>query len=203
MFRKNRLFLLDRRVINNNVIKDIKDINLKDMSKNRHILILEEQLFIKKIDVNRNDSIDEIIYKSFGRDSDYLYHHFTINKGKTLIIYAVKGGNRVKELCEGANKVKVDIIQEYVIRFAKKNIKEKDWELVFLYRDHYYYINYKNKYINNSYINIDINVLKNKIDTIKGSKIYIDNKIDINNFCDYEIVSINLGEMVNEKKLPI
>lgn len=202
MIGKKKVFLLDKTVIYNNLSNNINQINTNEFGKNRHIIILNEEIFIKKLEIKKYDSVEEIIYKYFGKNNDYLYHHFKINKGKTLIIYAVKGGNRVSALCNGADQVKVSVLQDYLIKYINKIIKVKEWDLIFQFMDSYYYIKYKDNYINANYIERDFDMLIKKINSFDSNiNLFIDNNIKFNINCSCKKTHISLGGLYGEKRL--
>ena len=106
------------------------------LGKKRKVIILGEDLYTKKIKLNRKvkvkeEEIQTVIERAFGSSEDFLFHYeFSRRKGE-LIIYAVKGGMKIRELCQGAASITVEPIQMCFFKKFKKNVREKNWETLF------------------------------------------------------------------------
>lgn len=188
-------------------IENIK--NLK-FGRKRSLVILGEDLYTQKVKLNKKikfkeKDIENVIKKSFGNNEDYLFHYSISKRKLELILYAIQGGNKVKELCNGASSIKVTPLQIYFSDKFKNKIKEKEWQCLFAYKECYYYILYKDDFIYKTYVEKDISRF---IDRYVGNEekdnvvTYVDNNIfkEINNEYNNVILK-DFGGILNAKKL--
>lgn len=177
----------------------IKSMKLQDK---RLLFILDQQLYTKKMCFKKNQSINDLILNGFGENKDYLFHYDLVNKKREVIVYAIKGGNIVSILCEGAKKVKVIPIQIYIINNIIKKVKDRAFRVIFQVRNSYYYIEFKDNYIHSSYIEKDINNLIERIDENSFfGNIFIDSDINLENLRNNSFKNINVREFLNEKRI--
>lgn len=156
---------------------------MKINCKNRNIVIINEELFIKTIDLEEkeiNKEINKFIIKSFGEDKDYLFHTIITKDRKRALIYVIKAGNRVDKLCEGAKNIKVIPIQFIIKDKLKKIIKETRWVAIIYIFKKYYILDYNDNFIINSYIEDNIyNIDKQILKLDKEKPIYISKNINM------------------------
>lgn len=151
--------------------------------KNRNIVIINEDLFIKTIDLEEkeiNKKINKFIIESFGEDNDYLFHTIITRDKKRALIYVIKAGNRVDKLCKGAKNIKVIPVQFIIKDKLKKIIKESKWVAIIYIFEKYYVLDYEDNFIINSYIEDDIyNIDKQVLKLNKEKTIYISKNINM------------------------
>jgi hypothetical protein len=162
--------------------------NIK-LLKKRCILILDEDVYIKKVNINSkkilNEDIEKIKEESFGKDEEYLIDYKINEKGGILYIYAIKGGMKVLKVCDGANKAQVIPLQMYVMEKLRKKIKEKSYKCVFTYNDIYYYYSFKEGFVEESRVYKDVDILLEKISKVESQDIlYIEEGVNNLNFSD-------------------
>ena len=156
---------------------------MKINCKNRNIVIINEELFIKTIDLEEkeiNKEINKFIIKSFGEDKDYLFHTIITKDRKRALIYVIKAGNRVDKLCKGAKSIKVIPVQFIIKDKLKKIIKKPKWVAIIYVFKKYYILDYENNFIINSYIEDNIyNIDKQILKLDKEKPIYISKNINM------------------------
>ena len=98
--------------VSNIFINDLENLdkNKQSLKKYINVVILNEEIYTKKYSIKEYKSLKEV-EASFGDNSDFLFHHFYINKGKEIITYAIKGESKVKNICKNAKQVTVKPIQ--------------------------------------------------------------------------------------------
>lgn len=178
--------------------------NIK-LKRKRYIIILDEDIYVKKISINTksilNYEITKIKEESFGKDEEYLID-YNINKKENIVyIYAIKGGNKVSKLCYGAKKAQVVPLQFYVMRKLKTKIKDKVYGFIFKYSDNYYYYFFNKGFVEESYVLKDVESLMKKASVIQNQYIlYIEKGIDLVNFKNIaEFKEIELRRILNER----
>ena len=193
------IYIKNNKVIYNDLEYDYQTI--KDKLKNsakRIVVILNEDIYVKRIEFNRKQSIDNFISNEFGEDEDYLFHYYYLNNKKEVVIYAVKGGNLVLSLCEGIKKVKIIPVQIHIIKILNKLIKSKNWKVIFQFKGSYYYISYLDNYIKSSYVEQKIIDILEKVNEENDfDNMYIDSNISNVNLRNTS--KVNLGEYLNER----
>ena len=186
-------------------IENIKKLNF---GKRRKVLILGEDLYIKKVELNKgvkaNEGyIENIIERAFGSNDDYLFDYNILKSKSEIIIYAIKGGLRIRELCDGCESLNIIPIQIYFLNKLKKDIKEKEWEALFTYRENNYYIFYKDGYILRSIVESDmLRFIEKYLEIEKEHKVttYLDNRISSCFDCKDSLFIIkDFEEILNEK----
>ncbi|WP_310939815.1 hypothetical protein [Clostridium sp. SHJSY1] len=180
----------------------LDDINL---SKTRYIIILDEDIYVKRTSVNykeiSNDKIEKIKEESFGKDEEYLIDYNFNKKEDVLYIYAIKGGKVVSKLCNGANKIKVVPLQFYVMQKLRKKIRDKIYVCGFKYMEKYYYYYFNNGFVEESYVFKDLEDMIKKINIIENKCVlYIEKGIDYRKFVyKIKIQELELRRILNEK----
>lgn len=187
-------------------IENIKKINF---GKKRSVVILGEELYIKRVKLNKKVKIKEgdiegVIERSFGLDEDYLFHYHFSKKNLELIIYAIKGGIRIKELCMGASKIKVIPLQIFFCKRFKSKAGCREWESLFTYKGSFYYLLFKDEYIHKSFVEEDKDRFLQRVLELDGitKKRFIDKNIEQiipTKFNNYEIRDFE--GVLNEKRL--
>ena len=109
------------------------------LGKKRKVVILGEDLYTKKIKLNKRvkvkeEEIQTVIERAFGSSEDFLFHYEFSRRKSELIIYAVKGGMKIRELCQGAASIKVEPIQMYFFKKFKKKVRERSGKLYLVIR---------------------------------------------------------------------
>jgi len=147
------IYIENNRVIYNDYEYDYENLGEQQKLNNKRILfILNQDLYTKRMDYKKNQSINNLIISAFGEDEDYLFHYEFGHKKTEVVVYAIKGGNVVSFLCHGAKKIKVVPIQVYIAKKIVKIIKDKKWKLIFEFKGSYYYIVYEYNYIQCSFV---------------------------------------------------
>lgn len=180
------------------------------LGKKRKVVILGEDLYTKKIKLNKRvkvkeEEIQNVIERAFGSSEDFLFHYeFSRRKGE-LIIYAVKGGMKIRELCQGAAAIKVEPIQIYFFNKFRKKVREKKWETLFSYKDSYYYISCNEKFISRSFVDNNLSrFIEKYLELERGEnlKTYIEEEISKEFPEGYNSFIIKeFGEVLNAKKV--
>ena len=173
--------------------------NLREikLGKKRKVVILGEDLYTKKIKLNRKvkvkeEEIQNVIERAFGSSEDFLFHYeFSRRKGE-LIIYAVKGGMKIRELCQGAASIKVEPIQMCFFNKFKKKVREN-------------YILCDNNFIARSFVDISLTRFVEKyleVEREENLKTYIEEGISKEFPEGYNSFIIKeFGEVLNAKKV--
>lgn len=198
---KSIIYIKNNTVIHNNIEYNYEELKkCKKLSNKRILFILDQELFTKKMDYNKNQSVNNLILSAFGNDEDYLFHYDFVNKKREVVVYAIKGGNSVLFLCEDAKKVKVIPIQIYISSNIIKKIKQKTWGVIFEFKSSYYYISYKDNFINCSYVENNINNLIERIKDYKYvNNLYVDNNISSVKLGNKDNNNISIKEFLDEK----
>lgn len=199
---KSIIYIKNNSIIYNNTEYESGELKTnKKLYDKRILFILEQDLYIKKMDFHKNQSVNNLIMSEFGENEDYLFDYKMSKDKKQIVVYAIKGGNTVLLLCDGAKAVKVIPIQIYITNSIKKLIKDKIWNAISKFKGSYYFIAYKDKYIKCSYVEKNID---NLIERIKENNYLEDLYVDINIKCEklqnIDIKNISLGEILNEKR---
>ena len=208
----NLIEICNEKIFYKNIIYKFSLDNLRKikLGKKRKVVILGEDLYTKKIKLNRKvkvkeEEIQNVIERAFGSSEDFLFHYeFSRRKGE-LIIYAVKGGMKIRELCQGAASITVEPIQMCFFKKFKKNVREKNWETLFSYKGNYYYISCDNNFIARSFVDTSLSRFIEKyleVEREKNLKTYIEEGISKEFPESYNTFVIkDFGEVLNAKKV--
>lgn len=195
--KTSNIFLYDEKIeINNNIIFREK-LNSCILEKKVNIIILNEELYIKTININNKFNICSFIKKSFGNNKDFLFNYFTLKNNK-VVVYAIKGGEILESLCLKTIFIKVIPIQIYVLNFLKRKLKKETINFIFKFKNMYYYVSYYNGFINKNMINKNINEI---LLYVNEDNVYIDSKLSEKKELENKFNKIDMGEILNEKSL--
>lgn len=176
------------------------------IAKKRIIVILDENLYINKVDIKEEKGTNEnrvskVIKESFGNGDDFLFNYEVAEDKQALYIYGVKGGINVAKLCKGASHIKVIPVQIWVVNKLKDRIKEKSWQCIFKYMKVYYYCSIIQGLVGLTFAQENINLFNNKFQELLNEEaLYLDNtinEIDIKGMENFK--HIELGGILNEK----
>lgn len=195
--KKSNVFIYDDKVEIDNKIIFRHKLDSCTLGKKVNIIILDEELYIKTIDINNKLNICNIIKKSFGNNKDFLFHYFTLNNEK-VILYAIKGGEILESLCSETVFIKVIPIQIYVLNYFKRKLKKESLSIIFTFKNTYYYIDYCNGYINRNIVNKNESEI---LENITLDNVYVDNKLSIREDLSNKVNKIDMGEILDEKSL--
>ncbi|SFC96461.1 hypothetical protein [Clostridium uliginosum] len=191
------------------------------LSKDRELIILEEELYSKHFFGNfkkkeLHNFIENKLNKEFQKNDDILYHYEQDKKNKMISIYSIKGGKRVEILSQEAKELVVKpiqfIIKETMIDLLGK--KALNAKLILQFDKSYYYVSLKKGKFYYSFVEKKMDILLNRIHELyikeaikqEENKVYVDSAIYdftkkiYKNFIDkFELISINSGDLLNEK----
>jgi len=172
------------------------------------IIILEEPLFIKVFQINKNirkitDFIQEKIENIFPQTGDILYDYERIKSEKLLSIYSIKGKKKIEKLISNARDVQVIPIQFFMREVMIKKMKNKRLTcgVIIKIEENYYFVYIKKGIIADNCISKNIDEIINKIDEQKiEEEVYIDESICLNNYKNnIKFKKINMKEQLYEK----
>lgn len=179
--------------------------NIK-IARKRILVILDENLYINKVDIREEKEkpekiVSKVIKESFGDGDDFLFDCEVAKDKRTLYIYGVKGGIKVAKLCKGASDIKVIPLQIWLVNKLKDRIKEKSWQCIFKYMEVYYYFSIIEGLVELTFAQDNIYLFNNKFKDLQNKgTIYLDNKINVINIKGLENFKyIELGGILNEK----
>lgn len=175
---------------------------LKKISKNRRIILCPESILIKKYNYsskNIDKFIDNKIYEDFTNKDNLLFHYEIDKEYKNVYLYSIR--NNIRELCETAKDLRVEVLEFKIKAFVKNKLKNIN-DIIIIYK--FNNINYLLKISNNIIVDIistiDISCIKNYLSEEKNKKIILvkDKEYkDIDNI--YFHYSIDLGVDTYEK----
>jgi hypothetical protein len=177
------------------------------LKSNLKIIILEEDLYAKQFTskVKRNQIYQFVEYKindDLMQNGDILYD---FEKSNNIInIYYIKGAKRIEKLSEKAKNIEVKPIQFIVKDIMRKILNNQNFtcRILLKYQEYYYYISLKNGLFYNGLVTENKDFAVNKIiENNDLGEIYFDYSIEDDLFFldKFEIIKINLGELINEK----
>jgi len=185
---------------NIDLLKDIR------FAKKMIIVILDESLYINKVDIRENKSSNEkivcgVIKESFGNGDDFLFNYDVARDKQTLYIYGVKGGLKVAKLCKDARNIKVIPVQILVVNILKKGIKENAWQCIFKFMNVFYFCYIKDGILEFAFAQDNIKLFEYKLGELLNEEVlYLDNTINGLNINGIDKINyIELGRILNEK----
>ncbi|WP_143314362.1 hypothetical protein [Clostridium sp. HBUAS56017] len=204
---KESIVLISRNIlIYNKISYDYKSFYEKiKLLKKRYIVVLDEDIYIKKVSTNLKDlvniDIEKIKEESFGRDEEYLMDYKVCKKAGILYIYSIKGGIRISKLCDGANRVKIIPIQMYMMEKIRRKIKKKSYICIFSYNEIYYYNLILDGFLEEAHVFNDLENLMKKLVSIETCDvIYVESGIKKINLSDkIKAREVKLGGIFSEK----
>lgn len=183
---KNIIFLDKNEFIYKNNNYELSEANKIIKQKNRMIVILGENIYIKKVYVENKkkieEKLEEMLYE-FKDSNDYLFHHEYNKKQKRLKIYAIGGGINTNKLCNKAKSLEIMPFQMFIKNKISRLIKLKDYNCIFYFYNSFYYMSVINNKIDKSFAYKDIKSFSEEIDKISHNTLfYLDSKLKENNF---------------------
>ncbi|AIY85118.1 hypothetical protein U729_2647 [Clostridium baratii str. Sullivan] len=151
-------------------LSEIKEEIIK--KKKGKFLILDEEIFIKEIKYIKVKSIEDYVEKEIKKEfntSDYLFHYIVNKKEEKIIIYAIKGVNKINPFIKYVNKLRVLPIQFRLTKIIMGSLKSKTFKSIIYIEDKYYYIKVSDGNIIENSIVKDINMLKVEDNIIYGT----------------------------------
>ncbi|MDU5105663.1 hypothetical protein, partial [Clostridium sp.] len=97
---------------------------LKKISKNRRIILCPESILIKKYNYsskNIDKFIDNKIYEDFTNKDNLLFHYEIDKEYKNVYLYSIR--NNIRELCETAKDLRVEVLEFKIKAFVKNKLK--------------------------------------------------------------------------------
>ncbi|MDU4910521.1 hypothetical protein [Clostridium baratii] len=151
-------------------LSEIKEEIIK--KKKGKFLILDEEIFIKEVKYIKVKSIEDYVEKEIKKEfntSDYLFHYIVNKKEEKIIIYAIKGVNKINPFTKYVNKLRVLPIQFRLTKIIMGSLKSKTFKSIIYIEDKYYYIKVSDGNIIENSIVKDINMLKVEDNIIYGT----------------------------------
>ncbi|MFT8348275.1 hypothetical protein [Clostridium saccharoperbutylacetonicum] len=176
------------------------------LKKDIKIVILEEELCLKKFDNNAKKFqlekfVDSLIEKEFPQNGDILYDYE--KKNNVIVIYYIRGAKRIERLAEGAKKIEVKPIQLIIKEVMRKELKANNnsGRVLIKINEYYYYISFEAGIFDHCKVKENKASIINEIyDDINGKEIFVDKSaIDVltaNN--NLKIIEIDIGSLINE-----
>lgn len=174
--------------------------------KNRIIIILNESIYIKKVDIGLKENdlkeyIDTYIEEGFLKGEDYLMDYKIDQSHSKLYVYAIKSGKMVTSLCKGAKNITVLPIQTIIMNKINKKYNTKNYTCFFSYDNVLYWIKIKDKLMEASSNVSTIEEIKKKIININSKDIIYVTKDLERLFDEFNVTVIPLenGKLISEK----
>ncbi|GAB6170336.1 hypothetical protein JCM1393_27960 [Clostridium carnis] len=170
-----------------------KEIN-RVLKGNINILILGEQLLIKKYNLESNIDnlekyVDDIIKREFRIYSDMLFHYEYIKDLDILYLYSIKRGKEAEILGSKAKKLNVIPIQFLIKNKIKLKFDlTKVYTIISKYRDKYYLLEIRNGLIVNNIVSNLKEDIEIYLNNNKGERDFIIDKYLKDDF-KYEEIS--------------
>lgn len=176
------------------------------LKKDIKIVILEEELCLKKFDNNakkfqQEKFVDSLIEKEFPQNGDILYDYE--KKNNVIVIYYIRGAKRIERLAEGAKKIEVKPIQLIIKEAMRKELKANNnsGRVLIKINEYYYYISFEAGIFDHCKVKENKASIINEIyDDINGKEIFVDKSaIDVLLANDnLKIIEIDIGSLINE-----
>lgn len=150
-------------------MNEIKEEVIK--KKKGKFLILDEEIFIKEIKYIKVKNIEGHVEKEIKKEfntSDYLFHYIINKKEEKIIIYAIKGLNKINPFIKYVRKLSVLPIQFRLTKLIMNNLKSKTFKSLICIEDKYYYIKVDNGNIIENNIVSDRDILKIEENAVYG-----------------------------------
>lgn len=176
------------------------------LKKDIKIVILEEELCLKKFDNNAKKFqlekfVDSLIEKEFPQNGDILYDYE--KKNNVIVIYYIRGAKRIERLAEGAKRIEVKPIQLIIKDVMRKELKANDnsGRVLIKINEYFYYISFEAGIFDHCKVKENKASIINEIyDDINGKEIFVDKSaIDALPANDnLKIIEIDIGSLINE-----
>lgn len=194
---KSTILLSRDGVICNHKFTSYNEVDIGMFSKKQKLVILDEELYTRRIISCSEEEINHNIKKLFGENNDFVYDYFSFNKKRETIVYAIRGLSNIMKICEKAYSVEVEPIQLIVVNNLKS--KYHKFDLIFTYKDNNYYISYNGKYITSSIVEPETNIFMKRVQEL------IDNNIVVVDRRALSRISIDIinayKEVIDEKRI--
>lgn len=168
---KSTILLSKDEVICNHKFTSYNEVNLGMFSKKQKLIILDEELYTRRIDSGSEEEINHNIKKLFGENNDFVYDYFSFNKKRETIVYAIRGLSNIMNICEKAYSVEVEPIQLIVVNNLKS--KYHKFNLIFTYNNNYYYTSYNGKYITSTIVEPEANIFMKRVQEVIDKNIVV------------------------------
>lgn len=139
--------------------------------KKGKFLILDEEIFIKEIKYIKAKSIEDYVEKEIKKEfntEDYLFHYVVDKKEGKIIVYAIKGLNKINPFIKYVKKLSILPIQFRIAKLIMNNLKGKTFKALICIEGVYYYIKVNNGNIIENNIVSDRSMLEIEENTIFG-----------------------------------
>ena len=150
-------------------LSEIKEEIIK--KKKGKFLILDEEIFIKELKYIKVKSIEDYVEKEIKKEfntEDYLFHYVVDKKDGKIIVYAIKGLNKINPFIKYVKKLSILPIQFRLAKLIMNNLKDKTFNALICIEGGYYHIKVNNGNIIENNIVRDRNMLEIEENTIFG-----------------------------------
>jgi hypothetical protein len=202
IFVNRNNFIYNKEKYSFDKLNEVKRVIKKDIK----IVILEEELCLKKFDNNAKrfqltKFVDSLIEKEFPQNGDILYDYE--KKNNVIVIYYIRGAKRIERLAEGAKKIEVKPIQLIIKEVMRKELKANNnsGRVLIKINEYYYYIYFEAGIFDHCKVKENKASIINEIyDDINGKEIFVDKSaIDVLPVNDnLKIIEIDIGSLINE-----
>ncbi|WP_459481877.1 hypothetical protein [Clostridium saccharoperbutylacetonicum] len=202
IFVNRNNFIYNKEKYSFDKLNEVKRVLKKDIK----IVILEEELCLKKFDNNAKKFqltkfVDSLIEKEFPQNGDILYDYE--KKNNVIVIYYIRGAKRIERLAEGAKKIEVKPIQLIIKEVMRKELKANNnsGRVLIKINEYYYYISFEAGIFDHCKVKENKASIINEIyDDINGKEIFVDKSaIDVLPVNDnLKIIEIDIGSLINE-----
>ncbi|MBE6052021.1 MAG: hypothetical protein E7214_15590 [Clostridium sp.] len=205
---KNSIITLNKeKLIYRGISYDYSDFLKKvRLLKNRIIIILNESIYIKKVDIGEGNNdlkeyIDTYIEEGFIKGEDYLMDYKIDESHSKLYVYAIKSGKMVTSLCRGAKNITVLPIQTIIMNKINKKYNTKNYTCFFSYYNVLYCIKIKDKLMEASSNISTIEEIKRKIiNTNSKDTIYVTKDLEgLFNKFNVTVIPLEDWNLISEK----
>ena len=179
------------------------------VKKEIDLFIFEENILIKEfenIKKAKEAIIGKIVREEYGDENDILIHYEHDKKSKTLYLYSMGNGRKIKNIISEAKSVRIKPIQFYIKTIVESKIKKlRDYIIIMELREFIYSIYVKENFIIKSFIkNRNDFILSNELNDLEEGSVVIISKDDENIIPEkikYKLhtISLEIGEIINEK----
>lgn len=173
------------------------------------VIILEEEIYSKYIYEKINKIklkilVENKIHKEFPQNGDILYDYEQSKINNTIAIYSLKCGNRIEKISKKAKNLEIKPMQYIIKSCMEKFLKNKkvDFKILLNFNEYYYYVSVNQGLFCYGFVEKEEKIVINRImESEQQGKIYIDSSInsDISLKEKFELVKINIGDLLNEK----
>lgn len=204
IIKKNSL-ILDGKEYNFDNIYEIKHL----IKANIKIIILEEDLYVKKFENNvKRCNVSEFVnYKistDFPQNGDILYDYEFKKKSNVILIYSIRSAKRIEKLCENAKELEVKPIQFVIKKVMARYLKNNSFtaKVLIKFNEVFYFVSFIEGLFSYGFIEEDKELVLGKI--AKNSEhgdIYVDEHCAKALISEGKIkhVKMNMRELIDEE----